>query len=221
MLLTRFRVADTSMQPALLPDDRLLVTRWAPIRTGAIVVFADPEARGEFCVKRVTDIAPDGTLVVRGDNPNVSRDSRHFGGVPPSLLVGRVVYRYLPGTRRGPVGRCKVRGMEVALAAIALVVAIVALAIAWRVREHFRAVEERLDAAELQLARAENEVREMVADVRAQLVQTSRDVSELKAATEIVPAPPLPRGRSRPLDDLRERLRASHREEDAESDADA
>ena len=101
--LSRFRVADTSMQPALQPGDSLLVVRWTPIRAGNIVVFADPQARGEFRVKRVTDIAPDGTLFVRGDNPNVSRDSRHFGGVPALLVVGRAVYRYLPGGRRGPV----------------------------------------------------------------------------------------------------------------------
>jgi len=31
----------------------------------------------------------------------VSRDSRHFGPVPRGLVVGRVVYRYLPGARRG------------------------------------------------------------------------------------------------------------------------
>jgi nickel-type superoxide dismutase maturation protease len=103
VLLSRFRVADTSMLPALLPEDRVLVARWAPIRAGAIVVFADPEAPSEFRVKRVTDVAPDGTLFVRGDNPNVSRDSRHFGGVPASLVMGRVVYRYLPSSRRGPV----------------------------------------------------------------------------------------------------------------------
>ena len=103
MLLSRFRVADTSMQPALLPGDRLLVTGRGPIRTGAVVVFADPETPTEFRVKRVTDIAPDGTLFVRGDNPNVSRDSRHFGGVPASLVIGRVVYRYLPASRRGRV----------------------------------------------------------------------------------------------------------------------
>ena len=101
--LSRFRVADTSMQPALQPGDSLLVVRGTPIRPGTIVVFADPQAVTEFRVKRVTDIAPDGTLFVRGDNPNVSRDSRHFGGVPASLVVGRVIYRYLPASRRGPV----------------------------------------------------------------------------------------------------------------------
>jgi hypothetical protein len=52
-------------------------------------------------VKRVASVAPNGDLVVRGDNPNVSRDSRQFGAVPRRLLIGRAFYRYLPRERRG------------------------------------------------------------------------------------------------------------------------
>jgi type IV secretory pathway protease TraF len=52
----------------------------------------------------VVSLEANGDLVVRGDNPNVSRDSREFGPVPRRLVVGRVVYRYLPGERRGRVG---------------------------------------------------------------------------------------------------------------------
>ena len=112
--------------------------------------------------------------------------------------------------------------MELALGALALLVAIVGLAIAWQLRERLRALEGRLEGAEQHLARMEAETREIVADVQAQLGQTTREVSERKAATEILPPnPPRPRGRSRRLDDLRERLRAAHREEGAESDADA
>ena len=111
--------------------------------------------------------------------------------------------------------------MELGLGALALLVAIAAVAIGWQLRQRLRAIEQRLDAAEQHLVRTETEMRDIVADVRAQLGQTSRELSELKAATEIVPGPPLPRGRSRRLDDLRERLRASHHEEGAESEADA
>jgi hypothetical protein len=47
-----------------------------------------------------------------------------------------------------------------------------------------------------------------------QLNETQREVNELKAAAEVIPAPPpLPRTRSSGLDDLREQLRAAHREE--------
>jgi hypothetical protein len=50
----------------------------------------------------------------------------------------------------------------------------------------------------------------------AQLRQVQQQVSELKAAAEVAPPPPprLPRSRSGALDDLREQLRASHREGD-------
>jgi nickel-type superoxide dismutase maturation protease len=99
--LRRFYVRDTSMQPALRPGDRLLVTTWPRPRPGDVVVFRDPEATGTFIVKRIEGFTPEGGLIVRGDNPNVSRDSRTFGPVPRSLVVGRAIYRYLPGARRG------------------------------------------------------------------------------------------------------------------------
>jgi nickel-type superoxide dismutase maturation protease len=89
------------MQPVLQPNDRLLATAWVRVRPGDLVVFLDPEARRTHLVKRVEALTPDGAVIVRGDNPNVSRDSRHFGPVPRGLIVGRAVYRYLPGARRG------------------------------------------------------------------------------------------------------------------------
>ena len=80
------------MQPALRPGDRVLVWRWARPKAGDIVVFRDTEAPSRFLVKRV--VSADAEAVsVRGDNPNVSRDSRHFGHVPRRMVVGRVVYR--------------------------------------------------------------------------------------------------------------------------------
>jgi nickel-type superoxide dismutase maturation protease len=99
--LQRVRVADTSMQPALQPGDRLLVNRWSRPRPGDIVVFRDPESTKRLLIKRLNGFTPDGRALVRGDNANVSRDSRHFGAVPVAAIVGRAVYRYLPGARRG------------------------------------------------------------------------------------------------------------------------
>jgi nickel-type superoxide dismutase maturation protease len=91
------------MQPALLPGDRVLVSRWSRPRPGDLVVLRDPEGQSTFLVKRFVERSAQGHYVVRGDNPNVSRDSRMFGPVPPSLIIGRVVWRYLPAERRGPV----------------------------------------------------------------------------------------------------------------------
>ena len=56
-----------------------------------------------------------------------------------------------------------------------------------------------------------NEVRQL----RSELDETQRQLNELRATAEVppVPPPPLPRTRSTGLDDLREQLRAAHREE--------
>ena len=101
--LQRFVVRDTSMRPALEPGDRLVIACWLGPRVGDVVVFRDPEDRATFLMKRVAGVASDGDVMVCGDNPNVSRDSRHFGAVPRGLIVGRVIYRYLPRPRRGPL----------------------------------------------------------------------------------------------------------------------
>jgi nickel-type superoxide dismutase maturation protease len=98
--LRRFRVQDTSMQPTLQPGDRILIATWLSPRVGDLVVARDPEWHLSYTVKRVAALSSEG-LQLRGDNVNVSRDSRHFGVVPRQLIVGRVVYRYLPAHRRG------------------------------------------------------------------------------------------------------------------------
>ena len=91
------------MRPAIEPGDRLLAARWPRLRRGDVVVARDPEQQSMFLIKRIARIEPDGDLVLHADNPNVSRDSRQFGPVPRRLIVGRVIYRYLPGERRGRV----------------------------------------------------------------------------------------------------------------------
>ena len=98
------------MQPTLHPGDRVLVVGWLSPREGDLVVARDPELRVAFLLKRVARVAANGDLVLAGDNPNASRDSRHFGPLPRTLLVGRAVYRYLPGERRGRLPRTRPPG---------------------------------------------------------------------------------------------------------------
>lgn len=105
--LRRVRVEGRSMQPALEPDDRLVVVGrriglppWPPI--GSVVALSDPRRPERLLVKRV--VAVDrvaGTVDVRGDAPAASTDSRTFGPVPRRALVGRAVYRYGPPGRTG------------------------------------------------------------------------------------------------------------------------
>ena len=88
------------MRPTLEPGDRVMVMRWLRITTGDLVVVRDPEARSTYLIKRARMWTGEGSLEVRGDNPNVSRDSREFGPVPRRLVVGRVRWRYSPAERR-------------------------------------------------------------------------------------------------------------------------
>ena len=77
------------------------------------MVVRDPELPGLHLVKRVAALpgqpaaGVNGTdgFALLGDQPASSRDSRGFGRLPRQAIVGRVVWRYLPGTRRGPIRR--------------------------------------------------------------------------------------------------------------------
>lgn len=89
------------MEPTLQPGDRLVVLRWLPPRTGKLVAVSDPRD-GRPLVKRVASLTRSSVLVT-GDNPAASTDSGTFGGVPRRRVVGRVVYRYHPPDRAGPV----------------------------------------------------------------------------------------------------------------------
>jgi nickel-type superoxide dismutase maturation protease len=112
--LARYVVQDGSMRPTLRPGDRVLVWRWAcrrGLRPGDVIVARDPELPGLHLVKRVAAVpgqpfagisGVDG-FVLLGDDPTSSRDSRTFGRVPAESILGRVVYRYLPGARRGRI----------------------------------------------------------------------------------------------------------------------
>ena len=90
--LVRLRVEGVSMVPVLAPGDRILVLRKRQLAVGDIIAFKDGDDEA-IMVKRVTGI--DWTSVrVEGDNSGASRDSRHFGPVPRSAVIGRVLWCY-------------------------------------------------------------------------------------------------------------------------------
>jgi signal peptidase I len=119
--LSRYQISNRSMEPTLMPGDRLLaerLTQWGRgLPRGAIVILQHPRRAELAIVKRVAaaqgeSIAADTTLkfvrqprqdeiLVLGDNLALSTDSRTFGPVPVRLVRGRVRYRYWPPERRG------------------------------------------------------------------------------------------------------------------------
>jgi nickel-type superoxide dismutase maturation protease len=93
------------MSPALADGDRLLLWRsHSRLRRGDLVALRDPHDSGRLLVKRVASLESAG-LVVHGDNPDWSRDSRSFGIVPRASIIGRPVYRYHPPERAGRLRR--------------------------------------------------------------------------------------------------------------------
>ncbi|MGA3146597.1 MAG: nickel-type superoxide dismutase maturation protease [Acidimicrobiales bacterium] len=104
----RFEVTGSSMAPALLAGDRLVVVGlpWLPQpwpEPGAVIAVRDPRLPSRILIKRVAAIdRRHGTLEVAGDQRAVSTDSRTFGPVSRSSVVGRAVYRYAPAGRSGP-----------------------------------------------------------------------------------------------------------------------
>ncbi len=105
--LRRVEVVGASMAPALLAGDRLVVVRlpWVPPfgpRPGQVVAVRDPRRPDRVLVKRVSSVES-GRFVVEGDAAHASTDSRSFGPVPRSAILGRAVYRYAPVGRSGPV----------------------------------------------------------------------------------------------------------------------
>jgi nickel-type superoxide dismutase maturation protease len=99
--LTRVQVVGPSMEPYMRNGDwwvvrrttRDSVRRTARLRVGDVVVLVHPGRPDALIVKRLDHRDGDSWWVV-GDNPEVSEDSRHFGSVPESAIVGRPILRY-------------------------------------------------------------------------------------------------------------------------------
>ena len=129
-LYRRYAVVDVhgaSMEPTLRHGDRVLVrrVREGGVRTGDIVVVErfgwDDQPRRVWVVKRAAAVAgdpvpgsvahaagvapgsavPAGRLVVLGDNPAHSTDSRVWGYLPTDRLLGVVRRRMGAGERDG------------------------------------------------------------------------------------------------------------------------
>lgn len=103
--VVRVEVDGHSMAPALQAGDRVVVVRGLAPRAGDVVAVPDPRRPSRLLVKRVRSVGADAGLELAGDNARASTDSRAFGAVASSEVVGRVVWRYWPPHRRGSVAR--------------------------------------------------------------------------------------------------------------------
>ena len=88
-----------------LPSGALIVARpldqATPLRVGDVVVARRPDRPELQIIKRIQAIDAAGAIVLSGDNPAASTDSRQFGPVTRDHIVARVRWRYwpLPPTR--------------------------------------------------------------------------------------------------------------------------
>jgi nickel-type superoxide dismutase maturation protease len=98
LLYTRLEVDGLSMVPEYAPGDRVVVRKTSQVAVGDVVAVRDPDDPERYLVKRVVALEHR-AVRVEGDNTGASRDSRHFGPVPTSLVVGRVVGRYRAAPR--------------------------------------------------------------------------------------------------------------------------
>ena len=72
-------------------------------QVGEVVLALDPRSHDLVIVKRVSAVYPDGTLELLGDNTGESSDSRLFGPISKTLILGRVRICYWPLSRFGYV----------------------------------------------------------------------------------------------------------------------
>jgi nickel-type superoxide dismutase maturation protease len=83
-----------------LPPGALVVARaidgMTPVRVGDVVVARRPDRPELDIIKRIQAIDVNGRIVLVGDNPAASTDSRQFGAVPREQIVARVRWRYWP-----------------------------------------------------------------------------------------------------------------------------
>jgi nickel-type superoxide dismutase maturation protease len=105
---TRFVVEGESMFPSLRHGDYILATRLPHVagapRRGWVVVARRPDRPDLELIKRVAEPGKvRGSLMILGDNPHSSTDSRHFGPVLRDNLIGVAWLRYWPPPRFGPV----------------------------------------------------------------------------------------------------------------------
>jgi len=87
------RVDGDSMVPSVRSGDRVLIDPKASVKPGDVVLARHPYKSNVRILKRLSSIEPDGRFYLSGDNPDDSTDSRTFGSISISDILGKVVAR--------------------------------------------------------------------------------------------------------------------------------
>jgi len=87
------------MQPLLRDGDFLLYTTGGAPHAGQLVVARHPDEPERWLVKRVRAVSAD-AVELGADVPDPHHE---VGWVPRAHVVGRVVFRYWPPSRLGPL----------------------------------------------------------------------------------------------------------------------
>lgn len=87
-----------SMSPTLKNGDLVLIKLSAEVEAGDIVLAHHPFDKGAKLIKRIWRIQPDGKYFLIGDNLPQSTDSRHFGALPATDILGKAeakLYKFM------------------------------------------------------------------------------------------------------------------------------
>ncbi|WP_346017114.1 nickel-type superoxide dismutase maturation protease [Pseudenhygromyxa sp. WMMC2535] len=90
-------VSGSSMAPALLSGDQIVIDTRAKPQVGDIVVARHPYRTNVHVIKRLVSFDERGRARLEGDNPSESTDSRTLGLFEPALILGPMV-EHLPAS---------------------------------------------------------------------------------------------------------------------------
>lgn len=89
----RFEILENSMSPFLHSHDRVFVISYffSKPKVGDVIIFKHTTPPYVFC-KRISEITTKNVFVT-GDNKKLSIDSRKFGYIKKSDIIGKVLFK--------------------------------------------------------------------------------------------------------------------------------
>ena len=91
------KVDGDSMYPTLKDGEYVLMKITDDVEVGDIVILHvdyEYDMTSEYIIKRVSEIADDGSVYVLGDNTEHSFDSRQCGYFPREIIRGKVIFEF-------------------------------------------------------------------------------------------------------------------------------